>query len=52
MLPTQECDSLIYQRAWHFSVQDMARLSTLFSCIKEELAATVYCPNDISSTFE
>lgn len=52
MFPMQERNSLVYQRARHFSVQDMAHLSKLFSCLREELAATVYCPNETSSTSE
>lgn len=52
MFPVQECNYPVYQRTWHFSVQDMAHLSTLFSCLREELAATVYCPNEISCTSE
>lgn len=51
MSPLQECNSQVYQRVRQFSVQDTVHLSTLFDCLKE-LAATVNCPNEISSTSE
>lgn len=46
----QEHKSVVYQTAWHFCVWGIAHLSTLFSCLHEQLALTVRCPNKISFT--